>query len=156
MRENKRIFFFNRPRSLAALLFFDALFIFGLAVTNFKSPQSRSTVIFLLVMLVFFTIRHFNTRLEISGEGITCVKLAQRKKYHLAWSEIKTVGITKSFEDKPVLFEYLYFSTDKKDELFDITTAKQTPELFIIICRRSAVKWVLRYWHKKIINYQKQ
>ena len=156
MHKNKTTFFFNRPRSLFALLFFDVIFIFALAVTRFKVPQNKYAVIFILAATVFFTFRHFNTRLEISAEGLACVKVLQAKRYFMPWSDVASVGVTKSLQDKPVLFEYLYFSSDKKDEYFDITTAKQTPRLFIIICRRRAMKCVLMYWRKKIINYQKQ
>jgi len=150
-----RIFFFNRPRSLAALIFFFALFVFGFFVTDFRSTEGKGAVLLVACVLAVYILRHFNTRVCISPGGVECMNIIKRQRYFLPWSGIKTIGVTKSYQDKPVIFEYLYFSSEKKDEYFDITRAQQTPELFMIICRRSALKCVLQYWKKKIVNYTK-
>lgn len=150
----KQIFFFNRPRSLAALLFFFALFFLGVFFTDFKSPDNKYAAALVLAFIFFYILRHFNRRIELSDKGVESINIIKRQRYFLPWSEIRCIGITKSYEDKPVLFEYLYFSNEKKDEYFDISRARHTPELLMIICRRAAVKCVLRHWKKKIVNYK--
>ncbi|MEX1376531.1 MAG: hypothetical protein AB1Z23_03545 [Eubacteriales bacterium] len=149
-------FYFATPASRRILWICGSLFVLCSIGIDAFSGEDAIFAYLITAIFAFSLAKAYSRKMTVAKEGIFFKNYVRNKTYFFAWTDIKSIGISEYYGDKPALNEFLYISKGKMDELADIPRYMENENICMIMFQPKAAARIKMHHGRKISNLEWQ